>query len=118
MTPKELDFQLAHIGINSPDAESGIAAATLMAELFGFPLRDTEGSVFANEQFEIMKKPFRGTHGHFSLTTNNAAAAREWLESKGIDFDESSAVYEENGRLKLVYANTEIGGFAFHITQK
>ena len=27
-------------------------------------------------------------------------------------------VYDENGKLKLIYSNNEIGGFAFHLTQK
>ena len=25
---------------------------------------------------------------------------------------------DENGKLKLIYSNNEIGGFAFHLTQK
>lgn len=118
MTAKDFDFQLAHLGINSKDAEEGKATAALLAELFGFPVREGNSSIFVNEQFEVMKKPFRGTLGHFALTTNDAAGARKYLESKGIEFDESSASYDENGRLKLVYANNEIGGFAFHITQR
>ena len=27
-------------------------------------------------------------------------------------------LYDENGKLKLIYSNNEIGGFAFHLTQK
>lgn len=118
MDAKDLDFELLHIGINQSGAEEGAATARCMAELFGFPLRETEGSWFANEQFEIMKKPFRGTHGHFAVATSNAAEARKWLESKGVEFDESSAQYNESGELKLIYSNKEIGGFAFHLTQK
>lgn len=118
MNAKDFKFELLHLGINQSGPEEGTATAMLMAELFGFPLRETEGSWFANEQFEIMKKPFRGTLGHISIGTCNAGEARKWLESKGIEFDESSASYDENGALKLVYANTEIAGFAFHLTQK
>lgn len=118
MDASKLGFELLHIGVNQSGAEEGQATAALLAELFGFPLRETDGSWFANEQFEIMKKPFRGTHGHFAVGTNNAAEARKWLESKGITFDESSAQYDAEGKLKLVYFNNEIGGFAFHITQK
>lgn len=118
MDTKVFDFELLHLGINSADAQEGAATARLFAELFGFPLRETDGSYFANEQFEIMKKPFRGKLGHFAIGTSDAVGARKWLESKGIEFDESSAQYDDNGRLKLVYANTEIAGFAFHLTQK
>ena len=118
MDVKDLGFQLGHIGINQADAEEAKRTAALMAELFGFPLRETDGSIFANEQFEIMKMPFRGKMGHFSILTDDAAAARAYLESKGIVFDESSASYDENGKLKIVYARDDIGGFAFHLAQK
>lgn len=118
MNASDFGFELLHLGINQSGPEEGAATAKLLADLFGFPLRETDGSWFANEQFEIMKKPFRGTLGHISIGTNNAGEARKWLESKGIEFDESSAAYDENGKLKLVYSNNEIAGFAFHLTQK
>lgn len=118
MEAKDFGFELLHLGINQPDAEEAAKTAQLLAGLFGFPLRETDGSWFANEQFEVMKKPFRGTLGHIAFATNNAVEARKWLESKGIEFDESSATYDENGKLKLIYSNNEIAGFAFHLTQK
>ncbi len=117
MNAKDLNFRLLHIGINSADLEEGKATAELLAELFGFPLRETDGSWFANEQFEIMKMPFRGKHGHIAIATSNAGEARSYLESKGVVFDESSAKYEADGKLKLIYAQTEIAGFAFHLTE-
>lgn len=118
MDPKELNFQLAHLGINQADAAEGAATAALLASLFGWEQRDTEGSIFVNEQFEVMKKPFRGRLGHIGITTSDVVKARAWLESKGIVFAEESANYDENGRLKLIYARDDIAGFAFHITQK
>lgn len=118
MNPKELGFELLHVGINTTGADEGASVAQLMADLFGFELRETSGSWFANNQFEIMKMPYLGTHGHLSLGTTDATAARAWLESKGYTFNESTAQYDDAGKLKLVYANEEIAGFAFHITQK
>ena len=118
MKAEDFGFELLHLGINQSPPEEGTATAKLLAELFGFPLRETEAAWFASEQLEVMKKPFRGTLGHFAIATNDAAGARKWLESKGIAFDESSAAYDENGKLKLIYSNNEIGGFAFHLTQK
>ena len=118
MDAKNFGFELGHIGINQADAAEAKQNAALLAELFGFPLRETDGSIFANEQFEIMKKPFRGRLGHFSIRANDAAAARAYLEGKGIVFDESSASYDENGKLKIVYARDDIAGFAFHLAQK
>lgn len=118
MNANDFNFELLHLGINQSGPEEGTATAMLLAELFGFPLRETKDSWFVNEQFEVMKKPFRGTMGHFAIATSDILAARKWLESKGIEFDDHSAVYDENGRLKLIYSNNEIGGFAFHLTQK
>lgn len=118
MEAKDFDFQLAHLGINSKDIDEAKATVALLTQLFGFPVREISLSYFVNEQFEVMKTPFRGTLGHFAITTKDAEGARKWLESQGIEFDESSATYDENGKLKLIYANNEIGGFAFHITQR
>lgn len=118
MDPKELNFQLAHLGINQADAEEAKATAALLASLFGWEQRDTEGSIFVNNQFEVLKMPFRGRLGHVGITTSDVVKARAWLESQGIVFAEESANYDENGRLKLIYARDDIAGFAFHITQK
>ncbi len=118
MDPKELNFSLAHLGINQADAEEGAATAKLLCALFGWEERETPGSIFVNEQFEVMKMPFRGRLGHIGITTNNVVAAKAWLESQGIVFAEESANYDENGNLKLIYARDDIAGFAFHITQK
>ena len=55
MKAEDFGFELLHLGINQSGPEEGTATAKLLAELFGFPLRETEGSWFANEQFEVMK---------------------------------------------------------------
>ena len=118
MDVKDFGFELGHIGINQTDAAEAKQTVAILTELFGFPTREADSSTFVNEQFEIMKLPFRGRLGHFSIRTDDAAAARAYLEGKGIVFDESSASYDENGRLKIVYARDDIAGFAFHLAQK
>jgi 2-dehydro-3-deoxyphosphogluconate aldolase/(4S)-4-hydroxy-2-oxoglutarate aldolase len=35
-----------------------------------------------------------------------------------VEFDESTATYDEKGKLKVVYMKDDIAGFAFHIVQK
>ena len=117
MNVKDFNFRLLHVGINSANLEEGRKNAELMADLFGFPMRETDGSWFLNEQFEIMKMPFRGHNGHIAIAVSDAAGARRYLESKGIVFAEESAKYDEDGKLKLIYAETEIAGFAFHLTE-
>lgn len=118
MDVKELGFELAHLGINQKDAAEGKITAALLCSLFGFSERDTEGSIFVEEQFEVMKKPFLGTLGHVGIRTNNVAKARAYLEQKGIAFDESTAGYGPDGDLRVIYFKDEIAGFAFHLTQK
>ena len=65
----------------------------------------------------MMKKPFRGTHGHIAIGTNDIARAKWHLERRGFVFDEASAI-EKDGKLKAIYLQEEIAGFAFHLLQK
>lgn len=118
MDPKELNFSMVHIGINTTGAEEGYAIANLLVDLFGFPMRDGNSSIFVNDQFEVMKKPFRGKLGHIAIATTDVPAAKEYLESKGIVFAEETAGYDENGVLKVIYTRDDIAGFAFHLTKK
>lgn len=117
MNVKDLGFTFLHLGINQENKEEAKKTAELMTTLFGFEQRKTSASIFLNEQFEVMEMPFRGTLGHIALGTKNAQEARKWLESKGISFDETTAKYDDNGKLIFIYANDEIAGFAFHINQ-
>ena len=118
MDPKELNFSLLHIGINTTGAEEGYAIANTLVDLFGFPMRDGNSSIFVNDQFEVMKKPFRGKLGHIAISTSDIVKAKAYLESKGIAFAEETAGYDADGKLKVIYTVDDIAGFAFHLTQK
>lgn len=118
MDVKDLGFSLIHIGINQQDTTEAKATAELLSALFGFDTRETDGSIFVNEQFEIMKTPFRGKLGHIAIRTCNAGAAREYLESKGLEFAEDTASYGPDGKLKVIYTKNDIAGFAFHLIEK
>ena len=73
---------------------------------------------FTGTRIEWMKKPGRGAHGHIALATADLPAARRYLEEKGFTFDDASAKYLPDGRVLVLYANEEIGGFAIHLMQK
>lgn len=118
MDVKELGFTVAHIGINQENVAEAKETVELLGTLFGFSVRETEGSFFVNEQFEIMKMPFLGRLGHVGIRTTDADAARTYLESKGIAFNEETANYGTDGKLRVVYFQNEIAGFAVHIVQK
>ncbi len=113
---KDFGFKLIHLGINCENEERGRANAALLSTLFGFAERDAGVSNFVGEQFEVMYFMGRGHLGHFGMGTTDILGAKAWLESQGIEFADDSAVYVD-GKLKLIYAKTEIAGFAFHLTQ-
>lgn len=118
MEAKDFEFSLGHIGINNPTDEEGKRVARVLSSLFGFGERETSGAVFVNEQFEVMKLPFRGTHGHFSIVTNDLPGAKRYLEERGVVFDEASAMFAEDGSVRVIYARDELAGFAWHLAQR
>jgi len=78
-----LGFRLAHIGVNSGAEE---AAVKKFASLFGFPVKDSGGSVIA------------GAKGHIAIGTNNITRAVAYLErngvtSNGVALNQNDGVY-------------------------
>lgn len=111
-------FELAHLGINTPDPEAALELAKLLSLVFNLNPRHGQKSEFAGSYFECMKAPFLGTHGHVAMVTADLPAAVEELEGEGFTFDMDTAAYTEDGRLKNVYLDGEYGGFAIHILQR
>ena len=118
MEAKDFNFEMAHIGINQENAEEAKKTAALLNALFGFPTRETDGSIFVNEQFEVMKSPFLGKLGHIAIRTDDPEKARKYLEQKGIKFNESTANYGPDGKLNTIYFAEDIAGFAFHLVRR
>lgn len=119
MDAKELNFALGHIGINQADDAEAKRTVETLNTLFGFASRETDGSYFVGkDEFEVMKMPFLGRLGHVAILTDDAAKAKEYLETKGVYCDESTASYSPDGRLMAIYFKEEIAGFAFHLKQR
>jgi len=112
-----LGLELRHVGINSGSPEQAMKDATALCKLLGWEVKDGNNSIFTGAGFEMMKKPFRGTHGHIAIGCNDIRRAKWHLERRGFAFDESSA-NEKDGVLKAIYLQDEIAGFAFHLLQK
>ncbi|MBQ9009780.1 MAG: bifunctional 4-hydroxy-2-oxoglutarate aldolase/2-dehydro-3-deoxy-phosphogluconate aldolase [Clostridia bacterium] len=112
-----LGMEVAHIGINSADEAEAMDTATKLCKLFNWPIKVGNKSIFAGTGVEVMKMPFRGTHGHIGIRTNFIERAKAYLERQGFEFDESSASIKE-GKLTAIYLKDEIAGFAIHIVQK
>ena len=124
MDVKELGFEMAHIGVNQANAAEARQTVETLCTLFGFGSRETDGSFFVNEQFEIMKMPFLGRLGHVAIrtndfrSTNDIEKAMEYLKGKGVAFDDSSANRGPDGKLRAIYFAEDIAGFRFHLAQK
>jgi len=107
-----LGFELAHLGINEKNADNAMKSAKSFYELFDFVTKEGKSSIFAGTGFEIMKKGFLGKNG-----TNNIGRAISYLGRKGVSIVEDTKK-EKDGRLKAVYIDREISGFAIHLVQK
>jgi 2-dehydro-3-deoxyphosphogluconate aldolase/(4S)-4-hydroxy-2-oxoglutarate aldolase len=111
-------FEIVHVGINSDNIEEATKTADLLCKLFMLDPDVRSKATFAGTKFEVMHYQFRGTHGHIAIGCNFPDRARKYFERMGIEFDESTATYDEKGNLKFAYMKDEIGGFAFHIIKK
>ena len=106
-------FSFAHVGLNQDDAATAAETSGLL-ERFGFPLKDGTKSIFAGTTFEVMKMPFRGACGHIGFKTYNVERALAYLGRFGFKGVEETAAMEK-GRIKLIYLDKEVGGFAIHL---
>ena len=82
------------------------------------PAKESADARFTGTQIEWMKAPGCGEHGHIALATGDLPAARRYLEEKGFAFDEDSVKRFPDGRILVIYARQQIGGFAIHLMQK
>ena len=112
------EYTLAHVGINGANAEEARKAAGLLGTLFGFTAKEGNSSVFAGSGIEVMKEPYKGTHGHIAIGTPDVGPAPAQLGGKGFTFDPSTAKYLSDGTLNAIYLTDEICGFAVHLVGK
>lgn len=112
-----LGFEFMHLGINEETAESALSSANLLSQLFSFAVKEGNSSVFAGTEFEVMKSKYLGTHGHIAISTNHIQRAIAYLKRQGIATKPDTAK-EKDGKLKVIYLDVEISGFAVHLLQK
>ena len=100
----EIRYTIKHVGINHRDEDEAQSTAETLCALF------------AGEIFEVMKHDRRGAHGHVALQTDDVEAAMADLRAKGIGFQEDTIRRDEAGRIRFVYLEQQVAGFAFHLT--
>lgn len=113
---KMLGIEIAHIGVNAPDNYQEVAdefSKLLMCENDVKPK-----SIFAGSTVEVMMNNF-GTCGHVGYKVNNVERAVRYYQSLGYTFDYENYIgYNDDGSLKVIYFEKEIGGFKVHLVQK
>ena len=112
-----LGFEFAHLGINEESKDKALYSANLLSRLFNFPLKEGTSSIFAGSTFEVIKNHYLGKHGHLAIATNNIHRAIAYLKKKDISVLPETAK-EKDGKLKAIYLNQEVSGFAIHLLQK
>lgn len=112
-----LGFELAHIGINTADADASLSVCQQLENVFGFSTKLGNSSNFASSSIEVMKTPYLGKNGHIAVRTNDIECAIATLEKKGFAIEPETAKYKA-GALVAIYLRGEIGGFAIHLLQK
>jgi 2-dehydro-3-deoxyphosphogluconate aldolase / (4S)-4-hydroxy-2-oxoglutarate aldolase len=113
-----MGFELAHIGINMPDADSALSVARKFSQTFNFVLKEGNSSNFAGTGIEVNKSIGLGKNGHIAIKTNSIPRAIAYLERNGFIVDMSTAKGPAGGPMIAVYMKEEIGGFAVHLLQK
>jgi len=111
-------FELKHVGINCENEIVADGVANSFEKLFGFTKKVGNSSVFAGSFIEAMKRPYLGAMGHIAIGCNNIERAVAYLEAIGSVIDMATAKYDDKNRLKAVYLEGEIGGFAVHLVEK
>lgn len=112
-----LGFEFAHLGINEETKDKALNSANLLSQLFYFSVKEGATSIFAGSGFEVMKNQYLGKHGHIAIATNHIYRAINYLKTKGIPVLPETAK-EEDGKLKAIYLDQEVSGFAIHLLQK
>lgn len=114
-----LGFEMAHLGINAENGEEAAEMADRFAFILGMDVRNGNSSVFAGTSIEVMKQPYHGKCGHIAIRTNYIERAVHYLSTVlGVKFREDSVTKDGAGKMKSIYLEEEIGGFAMHLIQK
>ena len=112
-----LGFSFAHLGINEDNKDKAFHVAELFSTLFNFSLKEGASSFFASSGLEILKERYLGKCGHIAIATNDIYRAITYLKIKGISTLHETAK-EKDGKLKAIYLDQEVSGFAIHLLQK
>jgi 2-dehydro-3-deoxyphosphogluconate aldolase/(4S)-4-hydroxy-2-oxoglutarate aldolase len=110
-----LGLHLVHIGINHADPAAATRTAELLARLLRLPIRDGESSLFAGAEYELLKSPGAGRHGHIAIGTNFLDRAAAFFARGGVRTKEET---KKTGKTTSIYLDIDLAGFAIHLLQE
>jgi len=113
---KAQGFELIHFGINTNSIDDAKTAA-LSFESFGMNANVGSSSTLMDTTIELMHSQFRGTHGHIGYKCFNVERSLKYLSLHGFTPEEDTIKLDGKGRIKVVYLNEEIEGFAIHLVR-
>jgi 2-dehydro-3-deoxyphosphogluconate aldolase / (4S)-4-hydroxy-2-oxoglutarate aldolase len=107
-------FSFAHVGVNGSSAEGAAKDAAAFSSLFGMTPKDGASSIFMSDAIELLKAPYLGERGHIAIRCNDVERALARFRGMGI-----SALADtertDKGKIKSVYLDLALGGFAIHL---
>ena len=114
--------------VHQLDKRGCVSLSTLEPRLEGWPaashLQVTARSVNGyNNSFDLLVKDLKqwkkaGYRVVLPVSyTHLDVYKRQYLERKGAEFLEESAVYRKDGKMQAIYLKEEIGGFAVHLVR-
>ncbi len=112
-----LDFKLHHFGFNGSGKEQSDCLAATLAKVFHLKVEEHQHSTFAGSLFEICHAALPDTQGHLGIGSRDALRAYYYLKRCGVEFDEQSLKFKDNGQLYKAYLKEHLGGLAFHLFQ-
>lgn len=116
---KMLGLEIGHIGMNHEGTDDAKKTAEMLSILTGKAIeRESDKGMFVGTQFEVLKSVGRGKMGHIAVFTNDVERAIYHLSKRGVEFNDETALYADNGARKVIFLKEEFGGFAVHLLQK
>lgn len=113
-----LGFSIKHVGVYCDGDKEAQNSADILCRMLGVPDEVRSGNHFLGDFFEILPKQSRGTKGHIGIAANYVERAAAYLESIGFKTLPETASYNDKGQMTFIYLETEVAGFAFHLSAK
>jgi 2-dehydro-3-deoxyphosphogluconate aldolase/(4S)-4-hydroxy-2-oxoglutarate aldolase len=107
-------FSFAHLGINGSTPEAASKDAAALSSLFGISAKEGASSIFMSGTIELLKAPYLGERGHIAIRCNDVERALARFRGMGVGILPDTE-RTEKGKLRTVYLDLSIGGFAVHL---